>query len=81
MSKQHRKAEQWYLSLNITDILDFIPVLQILWENVLLQHVKSMTVSLNRCAKVVVGIKFIFKQHTLQEKNLHGWMLPGGAVL
>lgn len=44
-------------------------------------HVKSMNGALKRCAKVVVGIKSILKQHTLQEKNLHGRMLPAGAVL
>lgn len=46
-----------------------------------LQHEESKTWSLNRGAKVVVDIKSILKQHTLQEKNLHGRMLPGAAVL
>lgn len=45
------------------------------------RHLKNMAGFLNRCAKVVPDIKFILKQHTLQEKNLHGRMLPGGTVM
>lgn len=36
---------------------------------------------LNRCIRMVVDIKVARKLHTLQEKNLHGRMLPGGTVL
>lgn len=44
-------------------------------------HLENTRGFLNRCVKVVVDLKSILNQRTLQEKHLLGRMLPGGRVL
>lgn len=45
------------------------------------QHLQNTAGFLNRCARGVADVKSTLKHRTLQEKNLHGRMLPGGPVL